>query len=299
MLLPDALQAGDEFSLEFYTIGNRLIGRCNSEVVLSAEDQRLTRGVLTLHTGHLLRDIEVINFDGLSEADALKLAGVNNAVPQASLSWGGSRYAFVNDKVPWPEARKRADAAGGRLAVFETEAEERAVREHYRSNLNKQRYWIGGHAEKSSKEIRWITGAPVGKVAWGIGHPDWRDDPESEQAQREGLLCAVGLGVNEVKDGTDRWMIIHPLNKTSLGFMIEWDEVAAKTPKAAAPTTITATKDAPFVNTLGMKFVPVPITGGPTNGQRVLFSIWETRVQDFEVFLEATGRTSPKPVDVE
>jgi len=45
-----------------------------------------------------------------------------------------------------------------------------------------------------------------------------------------------------------------------------------------------ATKDAPFVNTLGMKFVPVPILGGPTSGQRVLFSVWDTRVQDYAAY---------------
>jgi formylglycine-generating enzyme required for sulfatase activity len=56
----------------------------------------------------------------------------------------------------------------------------------------------------------------------------------------------------------------------------------------ASPSS--ATKDAPFVNTLGMRFVPVPITGGPTSGQRVLFSVWETRVQDYEVFVRETKR---------
>jgi tRNA A-37 threonylcarbamoyl transferase component Bud32/alpha-tubulin suppressor-like RCC1 family protein len=90
-LLPGALQAaGDEMILEFYTIGNRLIGRLNGELLPIAEDQRLTRGVITLQTGHLLRDIEVINLDGLSEAEALKLAGLDSVVPTKKVLGGPS-----------------------------------------------------------------------------------------------------------------------------------------------------------------------------------------------------------------
>jgi len=35
-----------------------------------------------------------------------------------------------------------------------------------------------------------------------------------------------------------------------------------------------------------MKFVPVPITGGPSDGKTVLFSVWETRVKDFDTFVK-------------
>ncbi|MCB1235342.1 MAG: SUMF1/EgtB/PvdO family nonheme iron enzyme [Verrucomicrobiae bacterium] len=70
-------------------------------------------------------------------------------------------------------------------------------------------------------------------------------------------------------------------------------------PKDAQPETVDdpaqATKDTPFENTLGMRFVPVPITGGPTDGQRVLFSVWETRVKDYEAFAKATQKNPPKP----
>jgi len=47
------------------------------------------------------------------------------------------------------------------------------------------------------------------------------------------------------------------------------------------PSPKTATKDTPFVNSIGMKFVPVPET-------KVLFSIWDTRVKDFRAYAEAT-----------
>jgi formylglycine-generating enzyme required for sulfatase activity len=43
-----------------------------------------------------------------------------------------------------------------------------------------------------------------------------------------------------------------------------------------------ATKDNPWVNSLGMRFVPVA-------GTQVLFSVWDTRVQDFEMFVKSTG----------
>jgi hypothetical protein len=67
------------------------------------------------------------------------------------------------------------------------------------------------------------------------------------------------------------------------------------TGEAVAVNAASAGPDKPFENSLGMKFVPVPIVGGPTAGKTIRFCIWETRVQDYEKFVKDTKAEWPKP----
>ncbi|MCX6907532.1 MAG: bifunctional serine/threonine-protein kinase/formylglycine-generating enzyme family protein [Verrucomicrobia bacterium] len=56
----------------------------------------------------------------------------------------------------------------------------------------------------------------------------------------------------------------------------------------ATPATTATTISQPWTNSLGMKFVPVA-------GTSVQFSIWDARVQDYQAFVTATGRSWGKP----
>ena len=60
-------------------------------------------------------------------------------------------------------------------------------------------------------------------------------------------------------------------------------------PKTAAELLRVATKDAPYVNSLGMEFVPAGTPG-------VYFCRWETRVRDFAAYVESTGKEPGKPM---
>jgi hypothetical protein len=69
------LGMADEFTLEIIGVGDRLIGRCNGETIGPVKVAHVNEGRIIVNTTHVIRDMEVLNLDGLPEAEALKVAG--------------------------------------------------------------------------------------------------------------------------------------------------------------------------------------------------------------------------------
>ncbi len=68
---------GEEFTLEFGCVGDKLIGRIGNDFVKVITDTKWNRGSGYISGGEPIRDIEVINLDGLPEAEALRILGIN------------------------------------------------------------------------------------------------------------------------------------------------------------------------------------------------------------------------------
>lgn len=115
-------------------------------------------------------------------------------------------------------------------------------------------------------------------------------------------LLAELAGIYETSgspdDAAEQWRTIEKMGDVAGSyFTLAVEKLKAREERQTPPPPdpAKASKESPYANTLGMKFAPVTITGGPTDGQRVLFCIWETRVQDYELFARETKRDWPKP----
>jgi hypothetical protein len=116
-------------------------------------------------------------------------------------------------------------------------------------------------------------------VAYGLPVPI-NGRIQSPSLSADGSILYFSSDMRGGYGGWDLWQIKRLLKPKTTG---------QQTSPAAGAGSLVASKEKPFVNSLEMKFVPVPIVGGATGGRTLFFSTWETRVKDYQSFVDETN----------
>ena len=277
---PKGFDINSLHTMELRAIGNTFTFWCDGKVLLTGPiDSNLTSGLpgVYLPSGAVVRRLEYANLD--AQAPSPSPAPVP-AAPSTAVA--GKTVQLL------PLVDVKRDAIDGEWSVTPD-----GLVQKYNGKLARLEFNYAPTPEYDFETEFTVQEGGTGDVSQILAVPGhwflWRTLPPG----------AIGPDVDGLKPGDPKRTEGMGQNMTRLRAgqrcrsVVEVREVASS---ASAPATVVAaTKDAPFVNSLGMKFVPVPITGGPTDKQRVLFSIWETRVQDYEDFAKETKRDWPKP----
>jgi hypothetical protein len=240
--LTSPLKPGEDYEMEFRCVGPALTASLNGEVLGTVSDGTHTEG------GCVLSAWEASQTTALAKAfsvlDLSKASASAASSPSSIHSFNGHRYQLISTPSTWAEAKARAEAMGGHLATFTAEAEERWARETLLQPLSAQEsaatkapdtfYWIGGHADAQSKDFRWLSGEPLGKLAWRYGNPGWRERTDMPETKAVGTLFAAGLVVMRPPPSGE-WIAVQPQSLKRAGFIVEWDDAGAAAGTAAAP----------------------------------------------------------------
>lgn len=141
-----------------------------------------------------------------------------------------------------------------------------------------------------------------GKARLGTDHPDtlaWMDNLANAYQKLGRTEEALKLHEEAVRGGKARLGPDHPdtliwMNNLARSYQV-MGRIAETQSLVRAGKHLTndaemetVSKEPSLTNSLGMKFIPLP-------GMKVLLSIWDTRVQDYQAFVNATKRSWKKP----
>ena len=216
---------------------------------------------------------------------SLPVKGSTKDTPPASVAgavlvFGGHRYQFVNGNFSWTQAKAKAEAMLGHLAVVTTREENNFLLNCLSGKLgNYQGVWLGAYALNPAAGWRWVTGEPFTFTAWGAG------EPNTNQIDRDGTY-PYGLdifradneygeryGWNDSAINGNAWM------NQMKGFIVEWDNAAT----ASDPALKVAT------STLGAESLAQQTPKEPENVAKVQKKLDRTIIPRLE-FKDATIR---------
>jgi hypothetical protein len=244
--LPKDFDWAREYALELAAMNDLLTVSLNGKEVGSVQDTKLTGagsfGFSALKDTRITK-VEYQSLDG-SAAAAVSPTPNFPVSKSSALTFNGHRYQLISTPSTWAEAKAKAEAMGGHLATFTTEAEERWARETILRPLSTQEsastkapdqlYWIGGTAAAQSKDFRWLSGEPVGKIGWRSGNPGWRERTDMPETKAVGTLFAASLVVMRPHPSGE-WISVQQQSLLRSGFIIEWDDAGGTSSVSPAP----------------------------------------------------------------
>ena len=365
------IQPGEWVPVEFAVIGERSFGKVRGvPFPAGTSTQVLQAGGVAFTGAGSVRNIEVLNLDGLPEAEALRLLGVDEkvkdlrgktgAVPPspslpvssspssatkaAPLEPGAIRLWDAPEKltstpkgISWKDDALLIHSSVMAVRVDNKPLTHRDSIVRFSLRMNRDAQWANvivrdAGTPAAPRQYKLSIHPPTGVIKFLVANGDTErvllskplPRPYAPEEWLRVELRSVGDDFTVSLDGQPL-ETVHDATLPNRGLThfgatanayfrdivyVPLDEPAAvsSSPNLPVParnasrsdaggsksSAATATKDAPFTNSLGMKFVPVPITGGPTTGKRVLFSVWPVRAQDFDAFLKEQAQTRPK-----
>lgn len=253
----------------------------------NAKDGSYTIKVSETDNGYKVEGVEWINrpstysfvsLDGILSGDTYEgfvsgnsswpflLARNNSEYQQVSDSvFNNHKYEVFDEGMTWEEAKVACEEKGGHLVTITSEAEQKYIENKILSGT-KNGYWLGGYAEDSDSDYKWITNEEMTFTNWGTSQPDYAN--QNGKFENKMIMYRIhhnpgndlGNWNDLINEGTKGLNGISFLSD-SLGYICEW-ETWSDAAQWSTPELKKAAENGLIPDVLVGKNMKQPITRG-------------------------------------